>query len=222
MNKVLIIVILTAIIAFTYSCKKETEEPMDLGLDYFPTEKGFYQVYKVDSIVYDDYFTKIDTFHFYVKMVIQDKFTDNANNDAYRWRKYSKMDSTSWKFCDNYTVTKTKQSLETTIQNKRLINLIFPVVSGKTWDLNAKNIEKEVSSIYTDVDFSESLLGNTYDNCAKANYQEEVNLIQEFVNHETFSKNIGMIHRRSIHKEIKNDKTRGYDVEYIISEYGKE
>lgn len=213
---------LVIIISIASSCKKETEEPIDFGLEYFPTKEGFYQIYKVDSIAYDDYTNTIDTFSFYVKMKIQESFLDNENNEAYSWHKYTKTDTTSWLFCDNNTITKTSMSLETVVDNIRLINLTFPVVAGNTWDLNAKNINDAVNSIFTDVDYSKSILGTNYNSCATASYEEEVNLIHEFIFNETYSKNIGMIHRKRVHKELKNNKIKGFDLEYNIIDYGNE
>jgi len=215
-------ILFTILIGLNYSCTKDTEEPVDMGYDYFPTEVGLFQIYSVDSIVFNDYTHKVDTFHYQVKMQIVGDFTDNANNEAYRWRKSTKTDTTAWVFCSNYTISRSSSNIETVIENSRMVNLVFPVTAGKQWDANAKNIEKELTSIYSDVDYNEYVLGVKYINCAKASYEDELNLIQEFVYYEIYSKNIGMIKRKRIHKEEKTTGTSGYNVEYNLISYGKE
>lgn len=52
-----------------------------MGYDYFPTETGKYVTYKVDSIVYDDFYipVKIDTFSFLIKEVIDAELEKSAN-----------------------------------------------------------------------------------------------------------------------------------------------
>ena len=214
--------ILLVIIAFSFSCKKETEEPIEMGYDFFPTEEGFYQIYEVDSIVWDDNDNEIYTFSYYVKLRIIDTFIDNTDNEAFRWRKSVKTDTTNWNFSNNYTISKDKSSLETVIENRRLTNLVFPVVAGSSWDYNAKNNDKELNSIYTDVDYQLTIFDNIYENCAKAQYEENVNLIQEFVNFEIYAKGVGMIKRKHIHKESKLNGISGYNVEYNLLEYGNE
>ena len=221
MKKHLALLLLLAI-TLAYSCKKETEDSIDMGFDYFPTEVGAYHIYSVDSIVFDDYNNRIDTFSFKVKMEFISTFTDNANNEAYRWRKSSKTDTTDWAFCSNNTITKSKSNIETVVENVRFVNLIFPVVAGNTWDANAKNSESKIASIFSDVDFDETILGKTYQNCALASYEDEVNLIQEFVHYEIYAKNIGLVKRKRIHKELKTSGTSGYNVEYLLLEYGKQ
>jgi len=219
-NKFYLLILL--IIAFVFSCKKETEEPIEMGYEYFPTEIGFYQIYEVDSVVWDDNNNSMYSFNYFVKLKIVDAFIDNTNNEAYRWRKSVKTDTTNWKFSNNYTLTKTSSSLESVIENNRFINLIFPVRAGGLWDYNAKNNNKAANSIYTDVAYSETIINNTFDECAKAQYEEEINLIQEFANYEIFAKNVGMIKRKHIHKETKINGVSGYNVEYNIIEYGNE
>jgi len=108
------------------------------------------------------------------------------------------------------------------VENVRFVNLIFPVVAGNTWDANAKNSESKIASIFSDVDFDETILGKTYQNCALASYEDEVNLIQEFVHYEIYAKNIGLVKRKRIHKELKTSGTSGYNVEYLLLEYGKQ
>jgi hypothetical protein len=220
MNKIAYIILLIVITLF--SCgKNETEEPIDMGSNYFPVDVGIYSIYKVDSIVWDDFNSTIDTFSFITKLIIDEEFLDNAGRKANWWKKYVKNDSTEYKFISNYTITKTSQRLETVIENIRSIKLIFPFSAGSTWNSNALNNEEEKEAICTDFDYKTSILNKTYEKCASIQYFDEVNLIQEFVYEEIFARNIGMIYKKQIHKELKTNGWRGYFVEYKLIENGK-
>jgi hypothetical protein len=193
-----------------------------MGYNFFPIEKSNYSIYKVDSIVWNDYNTTVDTFSFEVKLRIDSAFTDNSGKQSHRWKKYVKTDSNQWVFNNNYTLTNSSQKVETVQENMRYIKLVFPVVAGTVWNSNALNTDVETSAIYSDVDYSTSILNINYDSCALVIYEEEVNLIQEFIHQEIYSRNIGMIYKKQVHKENKTTGLQGYFVEYKLKEYGKE
>ncbi len=222
MNKVFSLIGILLILAMA-SCKEETEDPVDMGYDYFPVATGFYHIYNVDSIVFDDYNDRVDTFNYKVKMLVEEQFTNDNDIKSFRWKKFVKTDTTNWEFSNNYAIDITDFNLQTVIENVRYINMVFPVAVGNSWDYNAMNTFDKLSSLYTDIDFDQIVLGENYDNCVKIIYQEEVNLIQEFIHYQTYSRNIGMIHRKDVYKEKKsNGRIKGYDLEYQLMEYGQE
>ncbi len=44
-----------------FSCKKTENEPVDIGLNYHPNQTGHFKIYKVDSIVFNDFTLETDT-----------------------------------------------------------------------------------------------------------------------------------------------------------------
>ncbi len=220
MNKVFSLIGIILILAIV-SCKEETEEAVDMGYDYFPTEIGFYQIYEVDSIVFDDYNDKVDTFKYQVKMLVEEQLANDDNLTRFRWRKSVKSDTSSWQFSNNYTIDFSDFNLQTVVEDYRYMNLVFPVAVGNSWNYNALNSLDSLSSLYTDIDFDKTVLGEVYTNCVEVTYQDEVNLIQEFVHIQIYSRNVGMIFRKDVYKEEQSD-VKGYNLEYKLMEYGKE
>lgn len=220
MNRVFILIGILLILGLS-SCKEETEEAVDMGYDYFPTEVGFYQIYKVDSTVFDDFNDTIYTYSYQVKMTIEEQLINDEDLQRFRWRKSTKTDTTNWTFCKNYSIDINKSNLQTVIEDVRYMNLVFPVSVGNTWDYNSMNTFDSLSSIYTDINFDKTILGENYTNCVEVTYQDDVNLIQEYVHIQLYSRNVGMIHRKDIYKE-EQGSVSGYELEYQLIEYGKE
>ena len=211
------------IISFLTSCgKKETEEPVNMGYNYFPVEKSLYSIYEVDSIVWDDFNNSIDTFSYSVKLLVDSQFTDNAGRTSYWWKKYVKTDSTNFEFVSNYTITKTNSRVETLVENIREINLIFPLNAGANWDSNSLNSDDATDAICDEVDVQKVILNNAYDSCASIVYQEDINLVREIVHNAIFARNVGMIYEKKIFKVEKTTGLRGYLTEYKLISYGKE
>jgi hypothetical protein len=210
-------------LSFLASCdKNEIEEPINMGFNYFPVEKSIYSIYEVDSIVWNDFTNSIDTFSYSVKLLIDSQFVDNAGRTSYWWKKYVKTDSTNFNFVSNYTIVKTNSRVETSVENIREINLIFPLYTGARWNSNSLNSNNATDAICDDIDFQKTILNTTYDSCASIVYQDDVSLVQEFVHKAVFSRDVGMIYKMQIDKILKTTGLRGYYVEYKLSSYGKE
>jgi len=221
MNKSIISII--SVLIFLISCdKNETEEPIDMGYNFFPVEQSIYSIYEVDSIVWDDFNNSIDTFSYTVKLLVDSQFTDNAGRTSYWWKKYSKTDTTNFSFSSNYSITKTSSRVETLVENIREINLIFPLYTGARWNSNSLNSNEATDAICDEIDFQKTILNNTYDSCASVVYQDDVSLSDEFVHKATFARNVGIIYEKRIQKVLKITGMRGYIVEYKLSSYGKE
>lgn len=213
------IIILITIIAFAFSCKKNEQETVNMGYNYFPLKTNNFSIYQVDSIVYDDYNDTIDTFSYQVKLVVDSKYFDNENRESYRWSKYVKNDSSQWTFNTNYSLTITNERLEAVHENTRYIQLIFPVTVGVSWDYNSLNIGNASQAQYSEVDYKTSILNNNYDSCTTVTYEDEVNLIQELVFEQKYARNVGMIYSKQINKKKTSTGLQGYSVIYQLIEY---
>ena len=218
-----LIFITAFILGILSSCgKKETEEPINMGYNFFPIERGVYNTYEVDSIVWNDFTNSIDTFSFNIKLIVDSQFIDNAGRTSYWWKKYVKTDTTNFTFANNYTITKTDNRTETVIENIRYINLIFPMYAGAKWNSNSLNSDDATDAICDDIDFQQNILNHMYDSCASIIYKEEIDLVNELVHKEVYARNVGMIYKKQIHKVELISGLRGYSVEYKLSDYGKE
>ena len=67
------------------ACKKATiEQPPDFGFDYFPIDVGRYNVYQVDSVVYNIPFDTIYRYSFQVKELNETVYNDSEEKETVR------------------------------------------------------------------------------------------------------------------------------------------
>ena len=53
-----------------FGCKKSETEIVDIGLKYYQTSADFYRIFQVDSIVFNDFTERVDTFQYFIKETI--------------------------------------------------------------------------------------------------------------------------------------------------------
>ena len=219
--------VLLPALAVVVSCKKDqTFPPPALGEDYLPLQKGSWISYKADSIVWNDFYTpvKIDTFSYYIKMVVDSSFTDNEGRTSFVWRKYYRTDTTSWEPVRNYTITKTAERVETYEENIRYIKMAFPVKNTTWWDLNAFNTFKATESYYDEYDIPLTINSKHYDSCATVIHKNLETLVSKEYHKEVFAKHIGLVYKEitSLSKEVTSDWKQGFSYKWVLTETGNE
>lgn len=135
MNKSLFI-FFGVLILFTSGCRRQVipAEDVDLGKDYYKLLEGHEIEYAVDSIIYDDFNQRIDTFSLEFKDVVGPTFLDNEGRLSYQVQRYYRQDSTyPWSEHYNYYATPTASRLEIVDRNLRFIKLVFPVKLNTRW-----------------------------------------------------------------------------------------
>lgn len=123
-------------ISFWSSCKKEIVPPEDIsiGQEYFPTDIGHFVEYEVDSLLYNDFAMRVDTFHYELKDVITDTFYDNEQRLSQIITRYKRHTSTEpWTEDLIYYATKTPYRVEVVEDNLRFIKLVFPIKENVKW-----------------------------------------------------------------------------------------
>ena len=135
---ILMIVILTGI----FSCKKDKEVlAVDLGYDYFPSNKGSFIIYEVDSLYYNDFTFTIDTFKFQIKEKIADNFTDLSNRLTQRIERfYRKNSNEEWLIKDVWFANQTANTAEKVEENIRFVKIVFPLKKENSWNGNRFNV----------------------------------------------------------------------------------
>jgi len=207
-----------------FSCSKEVEEPQDMGYDYFPVEQGIYSIYEVRAIIWDDNDQSVDTSFYQEKRVIDTIFTDNMGRKSYKWIRYTKTDTSDWKYEHTYAITKTTGRLETIEGNNRYLRLAFPVQLANNWDENAFNAKDEMQAKYIDVDMEKTINNKKFDQCAIVLLEDNTSLVNEYYQEEIYARGVGLIDKIDTHinKEISGKITKGYKYTYHILTYGKE
>lgn len=204
------------------SCKKKVEESPDMGADYFPIEQGVFISYQVESIVWDDNNQTVDTTLYQLRTEIDTSFTDNEGRKSYRWKRYTKTDTSDWKYDHTYAFTKTNSRLETVEGNNRYVRMAFPVRLGANWDVNAFNKKDRQEAKYIDVDASINIGGESFDKCAIVLLEDNSSLINDYFQEDIYARGVGLVKRTDIHvdKKITGEITKGYKNTYIVYEHG--
>ncbi len=125
---------LISVLIVLFSCSKKDDEVVDpdIGVDYAGLTVGKYVVYNVDSITYRAFDGSIDTASYQIKEVVDSKYIDLENEEAFkiiRYKRYS--DTLSWNLIDVWSSKISNLKFQKTEENIKFIKLIFPVKSGK-------------------------------------------------------------------------------------------
>ncbi len=202
-------------------CKKEETLLITNNYDqYFPINPDKAIIYKVDSITWNDFFTpvKIDTFSYFIKFQIGEKFIDDEGRESYYYRKYYRTDTTSWEFRKNYAITKTAVRVELLEENIRFIKMVFPINNSIQWDMNAMNILNSTNSYYSEFDEPLTLNNFNFDSTLTIIHQDLETLIGKDFHKEIYSKHTGLIMQEvvAIEKSTNGSWKKGYKYVYTI------
>ncbi len=222
------------------ACDETSDFEIDYKYGYYPAELGHYVIYNVDSIVYNDNTSSVDSFHYQVKHVIDSTFPDNEGREAYRLVRYKRADeSQPWSLIDVWSFVPTTNTLEVSEENVKFVKLLFPPKKDQTWDGNKyvneddnwwfwKPIPWEYTVTELDVPM---IIGQLqFDSTLTVLQQDEESLIQKVNSVEKYAKNVGLIYKYFLALDkSKGDISRpwtdpdfGFIFTMTIVEYGQE
>jgi hypothetical protein len=125
---------------FLFACEGNlTEPPQDKAYDYFPLKVGSYQVYQVDSVIYDPGIGGIekDYISLQVKEVVVDTFRDDTNVLMYKTERYERPgEGHEWEIKSVFAKGTEDDKAILLSENLRFIKFLFPPKEFKTWDGN--------------------------------------------------------------------------------------
>ena len=179
-----------------FGCKKSETEVVDIGLKYYPTSADFYRIFQVDSIVFNDFTERVDTFQYFIKETIIGNYqVENETRTSVLDQKKRKLvdpfwlDNLSWSFQkDNFTVEENKN-------NTPKIVLIFPIKTSISWNSNTRNSLDQEEYTITNLK-TETILGNTFNNVItieKFNETDPLQLNTE-IGEEKYAQDVGLIY----------------------------
>lgn len=159
MSRIFFLLTIVAVMALSMSCEDEQANGVDsnvidlIGFDFYPTEKGKFIEYEVDStLVYNqDAKTIIETgIKSFAREEIGDVFIKDNQEKAFEiLRFYKKNIEDAWLPESTWQVTYTDESVDRSEENLRLINLAFPISSKKFWT-STSFIQEDLDYLYTD------------------------------------------------------------------------
>lgn len=219
-----ILLIFISLIVIAVSCKKDKVlPPVDMGYNYFPINVGHWVAYQVDSIVWDDFTQRVDTFHYKIKEVVESEFTDNEGRNTQRIERYIKpSDTTAWQIKNVFYWNRTPSVGEKTEQNVKYAKLIFPVVKNEKWNGNMYNVFDAQSYKYSYVDKPDDYNSLSFDSTLSVLQRDEEYAISKDYAEEIYARNVGMIYKRyiSISTKPTGEIIKGVDYQYTIISFG--
>tara|TARA_B100000809_G_scaffold72104_1_gene69789 strand:- start:3213 stop:3896 length:684 start_codon:yes stop_codon:yes gene_type:complete len=221
----LILISLTLIL---FSCSKKEEQKLnpDIGSGYAGLEVGKWVVYNVDSITYDDFDNSIDTASYQIRELVDSKFLDLGDDEAFKIIRYRRdSDTLAWDIIDVWSSKLTATSFQKTEENIKYLKLILPVKESKTWNGNSMNNQSSILYEFDFVDQSKIIGGISLGNVLRVIQGGEDgldNLINPTFFEEKYAKGIGLVYKRSTDKvrSALNSPWKGYDVIMTLSSSG--
>ncbi len=214
MKNIFFLLLSIVFILSIFSCKNEIIQynPKNHSNFYYPLAVGSVWTYKLDSIIYDNSGTVVDTFQGIVKETIIDSFENSTGNIVYTIERANK-EGDSWKVTDIWSTFKTENQVFRTEDNLKFIKMITPVEEKLGWDGNAFiDTENTIVKIagesikmfdqwyyrYTNVGIEETIGKNTYDNVAIIQQVDKEDAYSRRYSIEKYAKNIGLVYKKMI------------------------
>ncbi len=185
--------------------KKIPESKLNLGLDYYPTTKGKFVVYDIDSTVYTEIPKDTLQFKYRIKEKLSDSFTDNLGQPAIRLERYIKRydpkmayDSIPWTIKQVWLVNANQTNVQVVEDNIRYTKLVFPLSTKKTWNGNAYNNLGERLYSYIYLDNPEVVNQIHLEQVLQVEQKEFRTLISYQHYQEKYARGIGLVHREIV------------------------
>ncbi len=234
MKKELVIAYVLLFTSITTGCKKKQDIVIDPKTDYAALQLGHWVEYNVDSFIYNDFTSKIDSHFLQIRELVADTFTDNTGSLAYKIERYERADSNHpWDLRRVWSAKLVANRLERMEENLRYVKLIFPPALNQTWKGNAFiNVDPLNSQTkyldnwdyeYVSVDAPSNLGTMNFANTVTVlQHEEEIPGLERNAFKEIYARKVGLIYSRHTHLEKQPGDTQyksGFDVECRIMDW---
>ena len=210
------------------SCRNETLPPVSLEPGIYAIQPGNEFVYEVDSINYNDFTSRIDTFRFLMRERVDSILEQTSTTKKVRvFQESLDPTSQSWNPIATVLVTYAPGVVRTTEDNNQFIRLIVPIYEGNSWKGNVLTNNEPWNNdweyYYYDVWRSKDVLGKRFDSTVSVNWIESSTFIDETLGEEMYAQGVGRIHRRfkNIRFKANGNIESGYDVTWSLKSWKK-
>ncbi|UOQ70861.1 hypothetical protein [Hymenobacter cellulosilyticus] len=119
-------------------CQHDSVPRPEPETDYFPLEVGRYRTYAVLDTLWANYRPTISSFQF--RETITAQITDATGQPAYRVvRARRVLPTDTWRDDSVMVLTPVRETVVLTRNNRRTVELVFPVRKDRFWNMNAFN-----------------------------------------------------------------------------------
>lgn len=217
-----------ASLLIAFSCKKEIVEVTSLSYNYFPTEKGRFVIYDVDSIFHAETDNNNDdsvyTYHFQVKEKVDSSYLDLEGRTNQVLLRYKRNDASQpWELRTVWTQFISSTGAYRTEDNIRFHKLSFPINSSTTWDGNDSNTLGEEQYYYDYFHESASINGVSFDSTLSVIQIDENNYVEKIFGNEKYAVGVGLIYKERDDLGKKNGQVvKGFEYKMKVVSFGKE
>ena len=214
------------ILGTAYSCKKETIIPDSPSYNYFPTEKGKWVEYDVDSIYHGENDNNNDdsvyTFHFQIREEIDSTFTNSQGQATQILSRYKRASSSdSWVITAVWTQNLSLTGAYRTEDNVPYHKLAFPISSSISWDGNDANTLDEELYSYDTFHQATNVGGQSFDSTLTVIQVDENNFIERIYGVEMYAVGVGMIFKQRDNLGKRNGiVVKGLEYTMTLRDYG--
>ena len=187
--------------------------------DYYPLNEGGTWVWTVDSIYFDAFFDRIDTFRFQVRERIDTFFVDNLGRRAARIERSKAIDSGVWVFQEMCYAVVDHDHFEKVENNRRYIKISLPITDEAIWDMNSRNDLSQKLVFYDNTGYSHQGKFMHSEKAILIKSSPIVNKLEEQIYEEVYGHDLGLLFYRKVNKQTVSGKFNGYDVKYELSQY---
>ncbi len=212
---------ITLLIFVFIGCKKDDYETVNrsFGKGYLHGKLGSYNIYKIEEIIYDDFFNTIDTQRYQIKELNESYFLDNLNRNSMRIERYKLNSKLQWDILNVYYSTEDNYSAERIEENKRLIKLSFPFTVDAIWNSNQNNSDNPITVFYDFINEPYQIDTFQFDS-AIAVRNEYINTpLRQRQYYEVYVKNIGLVYKNFISIDKNAGRQRGSKIKQQLITY---
>lgn len=210
------------------SCSKETVEIPSVSFHYFPTEKGKYVIYDVDSVVHStDDNNNDDSVHYYhyqVKEVIDTPFIDGEGRQRQVLVRYYRPDTSySWNINIVWSQLLTSTSAYKWEDNIPYHKMSFPINSTVEWNLNDMNTLNEELYHYEGLHESRTYHNMNFDSTITVIHNDGENFVEKIYGEEVFAAGIGLVYKeRDDLRKTSGQVVSGTEFKMVVNSFGQE
>ena len=213
---------------FLASCGKETLDSFSPSFNYFPTAKGTFVVFDVDSVVHstddngnDD---SVYYYHYQVKEVIDTPFIDGEGHTRQVLVRYYRQDSSqAWNINAVWSQLLTSAYAYRWESNVPYHKMSFPINSEIEWNGNDMNTHEEEMYYYDDIHVSHSYGAVSFDSTVTVIQRDDNNYIERIYAKEVYAAGVGLVYRqRDDLRKTAGVVVSGTEFTMVVREYGVE
>lgn len=211
---------------FFLACNENTEDPVDMGYDYYPLKTNAYLIYEVDSIFWDDFYdpVKIDTSNYQVKEIIVEQLSDDQNSEVFLAERYIRFsDTADWAIDHVYKLHREPTRILKMFDNQYSIPFVFPPQLGHQWDVNGYNSMPQRIYEYTAVNDRFITDNQEYSNTVTVEQENIITLISRNQAYEVYDFQLGMVFKEVVDQDLNintGEVESGVHFTYKLIDYG--